>query len=279
MKEKVQAFCCAFDNKYSSCGTRKPKKFDWVNTIQNKVVFIDGYLPNGLNNKKDKYGWLCESPAASEHYYENIFNNFDSYKKSYIKIFTCDEFLIEKDPELFCFCLAGSNLPWTPEEDYGIRPKSKLISFLCSSKRFLKGHVKRHDIAESFKGLVDFYGGVFGSPLVGTSDIHYGHKKKTEAMNPYMFSVVVENFVGNTYFTEKITDCFANGVVPIYYGTKNILNYFDGDGIIFLDENFKIEDITVDLYYSKMESIKNNLEIIKKMPSADDMLYDLICSL
>lgn len=294
MKDNVQAFCCAFDIEYSSCGKRKPKKFDWTNSQQNKIVFIDGYLPNGLNNNKDKFGWLVESPAISKHYYENIFNNFDGYKKSYIKIFTCDESLIEKDPELFCFCLAGSNLPWTPEEDYGIHPKSKLISFLCSPKKFVQGHIKRHEIAEKFKGFVDFYGGIFGSnlvvgsnddihyvnrSLVGTPDIHYAHKKKTEAMNPYMFSVVVENFVGNTYFTEKITDCFANGVVPIYYGTKNILNYFDGNGIIFLDENFKIEDITIDLYYSKMESIKNNLEIIRKMPSADDILYDLICSL
>lgn len=278
MRDKIQAFCCAFDTQHSSCGKRKPKKFDWVSTTQDKVVFVDGYLPRGLDNKKDKFGWLVESPSVDAHCYEHIFGNHDSYKQSYIKIFTCDESLVERDPDLFCFCLAGSNLPWTPEEDYGIHPKSKLISFLCSPKNFLEGHRTRHIIAEDFKGMADFYGGIFGSPLVGTSDIHYFHKKKTEAMNPYMFSVVVENFVGDIYFTEKITDCFANGVVPIYYGTKKISNYFDPDGVIFLDDDFDIEQITIDLYRSKMNSIKNNLEILKGMQSADDILYDLICS-
>ena len=38
-----------------------------------------------------------------------------------------------------------------------------------------------------------------------------------------MFSVCIENDVYDTYFTEKILDCFATGTIPIYKGTKNKL--------------------------------------------------------
>jgi hypothetical protein len=278
MKEKIQIYCCSFNSQYSSCGTRTPKRFTWTNETQNKVVVVDGYLKYGLTKQKNKFGWLAESPAMCGDFYRHIFDNLDLYKKSYIKIFTCDENLIKKDSELFAFCFAGSNMPWTPEEEYKIHNKTKLISFLCSNKNFTEGHKKRLEIAESFKGHVDFYGGVFGGPLVGVKGRqHYHHKRKTEAINPYMFSVTVENCLTDTYFTEKITDCFANGVIPIYYGTKKVYKYFDQNGIIFLDESFRIEDITEDLYYSKMEFIKNNLYAIKNMPSADDMLYESIC--
>lgn len=276
MRNKVQAHCCSFDIQYSSCGSRKPKNFEWTNTPQKKIVFVDEYLSYGLDNIKNKFGWIAESPAMCSSVYEHIFDNLNRYERSYIKIFTCDESLIEKCPNLFYFCLAGSNLPWTPEEDYGVHEKSKLISFLCSDKDLTEGHKNRIKIAEKFKNHADFYGGIFQSPLVGTPDHIYHHKKKTEAMNPYMFSFAIENSLTDTYFTEKITDCFANGVIPIYYGTKKILNYFDSNGIIFLDDNFKIEDINSDLYYSKIESVKNNLNLVKNMSSADDVLFNLM---
>ena len=36
--------------------------------------------------------------------------------------------------------------------------------------------------------------------------------------------------------TEKLTDCFACGTIPVYYGTAGVAQYFNPEGIIFLDE-------------------------------------------
>ena len=63
-----------------------------------------------------------------------------------------------------------------------------------------------------------------------------------------MFSVCIENTTHDTYFTEKILDCFATGTLPIYKGTKNITKYFDGNGILFLDE-ININELTPELYF------------------------------
>jgi predicted nucleic acid-binding Zn ribbon protein len=45
---------------------------------------------------------------------------------------------------------------------------------------------------------------------------------KLDGLKDYMFSIVVENSIYPKYYTEKITDCFATGTVPIYYGDKSI---------------------------------------------------------
>jgi hypothetical protein len=137
------------------------------------------------------------------------------------------------------------------------------------------GHAYRLEWANRLNGLVDFYGGIMDSRVIGGSH-SYHHNKKTEALNDYMFSIVLENCKNDTYFTEKITDCFANGTVPVYFGTDNIGSIFDKDGIIVLNDNFDISMLTEELYYSKMKSIGNNLEAVKNMPLADEMLYKKI---
>ena len=87
-----------------------------------------------------------------------------------------------------------------------------------------------------------------------------------------MFSITIENFKYDDYFTEKITDCFANGVIPVYYGTNNIGKYFDQNGIITLNDRFKFEDLTEELYESKLDSIRNNLNLVSLLEGADDMI-------
>jgi hypothetical protein len=88
-----------------------------------------------------------------------------------------------------------------------------------------------------------------------------------------MFSVCVENDVCDTYFTEKILDCFATGTIPIYKGTKNIANHFNQNGIIFLDD-ISLDDLTPELYYSKMDYIKENFEKVLPFNVNEDWVYD-----
>lgn len=274
----VQAIGSPFDVNNSSCGKIKPKLFSWTDSPQKIRVLIDHAIHGGLNDNKDnkyKFGWTCESKAIIKEVFDNLKNNIEKYKQSYNKIFTYDEELINLDPELFIYCPAGSNVPWTPKEEYGLHKKTKLVSFLCSNNSMTDGHRYRLSWADRLKDKVDIYGGACNSKQIGGSHC-YHHQRKTEAMSEYMFSVVIENIKMNCYFTEKITDCFANGVIPIYYGTKRIEKYFNEDGIIYLNDDFSTEQLSADLYYSKIESIKDNLERIIKMPTSDDFLFGKI---
>ena len=96
-----------------------------------------------------------------------------------------------------------------------------------------------------------------------------------------MFSVVLENDQYDDYFTEKILDCFATGIVPIYWGTKNIGDYFNTDGIIQVPKNVEsinslVNSLTPSMYYDRMDAIKDNFERVKRIQMADDMLVEKI---
>ena len=148
------------------------------------------------------------------------------------------------------------------------------MSLIASPKKSTKGHINRHAFAEKYKNHLDLYGGVLGSERFGYEKKPWGDKSK--ALNDYMFSVVIENDKYETYFTEKLTDCFATGTIPIYWGTPDIGNYFNTDGMVILNNDFDISTITPELYYSKLSAVKENFEKVQKLENADDVLYRLI---
>lgn len=124
------------------------------------------------------------------------------------------------------------------------------------------GHRHRLSWAQKFQGQVDFYGR-------GFNEI----QSKEEGLKDYMFSVAIENASYESYFTEKIQDCFATGTIPIYYGSPDIGKFFNPDGIISLTEDFDISSLTPELYYVKLDAVKENLEIIKNFPINEDYIY------
>jgi hypothetical protein len=123
-------------------------------------------------------------------------------------------------------------------------------------------HFFRQEMIQKFSGKCDHFGR-------GYNEI----KNKEDGLKDYCFSIVIENATYPNMFTEKITDCFVTGTIPIYYGINNIGDFFYKNGIIVLTDDFKIEELSFDLYYSKMDSIKNNFEISMNLLSSEDYIY------
>jgi hypothetical protein len=86
-----------------------------------------------------------------------------------------------------------------------------------------------------------------------------------------MFSVAIENGQYETYFTEKLLDCFATGTIPVYLGAPDIGNHFNTDGIIVLSEEFEVSE---DIYYAKMDAIQDNLERAKSMEILENFIWE-----
>ena len=57
----------------------------------------------------------------------------------------------------------------------------------------------------------------------------------------------------------------------MYLGAPDIGEHFNKDGIIDLTEEFGISD---EIYYNKMDAIKDNLERAKKMEVLEDFIYE-----
>ena len=111
----------------------------------------------------------------------------------------------------------GNQLTWPPIKKYN-------CSLIASEKIHLVGHKLRH-------AVVDWVSTV-------QADVHVmgrGYQPfelKQDGLLPYRYSVVIENVPEPDCFTEKLLDCMLCGTLPIYYGPKNIGNYFNLKGII-----------------------------------------------
>ena len=78
-----------------------------------------------------------------------------------------------------------------------------------------------------------------------------GRKVSTsEIYKNYMFSVVIENYQDDFWFTEKICNAFANKCIPIYYGARKIDTFFAKEGIIRVDDLNNLSKVIRNLKYS-----------------------------
>jgi len=299
---KIKGIGLPFSVHQSSCSSMSPEKFTWTEDDADIEVWMDNDIPDAirvpLEEGKKRYAWICESRAIvpqlrqafkQEKLFKDIIDSYDA-------IFTCEQELIEKHDKIH-FSFAGSNLPWVNDKKYKIHEKTKTISFIASSKNMCKGHELRHRLFEKIKGQplsvqtsafgVDVHGSITGKCFGYKPGCHIkGYTEnewhdKLQALEDYMFSVVIENDLYDTYFTEKLTDCFATGTIPVYWGTRRVGDYFNTDGIIFIDDNIesvynKLKELTPEVYRSRLDAIEDNFERVKNMMTADDMLYDNI---
>jgi hypothetical protein len=276
--QKIQLVGGGFLPEYSSCSDIKPKYFDWTREDHPIKVFVDSAIAPGTGYQKRsgerKIAWVCESRAIFHSWFlpveiweQNIINIANTYDL----VFVSDRQWVGMTPNIK-YCPAGSNLPWI--KDQQIFEKTKLVSMVASGKKVTFGHNLRHDVAEQFKDKIDLFGGAAGSTRIGEGGTPWPNKAET--LNPYMFSITIENDKYETYFTEKLTDCFATGTIPVYWGAPDIGKYFNPDGIIELTPDFDPSMLTKELYQSKLEAVRENFNRVKELVSSDDQLFKLI---
>lgn len=209
--------------------------------------------------KEKKVALMVEPRSFIPEAYEYLEEHYNEFKY----IFTFDDRLLK--------------LPNAKKTIYGTywctsdEEKTKGVSMICSEKAFLEGHKKRQEIARILynEGLADVMGKWNGGEYIDTLD----------ALKDYKFSVAMENDLQDYYFTEKICNCFANKVVPIYYGARKIGEYFDISGIIYVENRDEIPEIIRNLdidkeYKKRKKAIDKNYELVKKFEKYDNNFYE-----
>lgn len=244
---------------YSTFG-KKSKYIEWRrdNSAPGGKVYVDDQVMHAHNEAiYPKYAWFIEPRSIVPSTYQWLDSNIDHLLATFEKIIVSDTRLLSISPKFVWSPVAGS---WI--KDIAIHPKSKLVSMIASNKNMCFGHKKRLIWRERLEGLVDLYGRGF-TPV----------ERKEEALNDYMFSVVIENEESPGYFTEKILDCFLTGTIPIYMGAPNIGKYFNTDGILLLEETGV--NVSRDLYLSKRAAIQENFERALQYEVIEDWIYPL----
>ena len=207
---------------------------------------IDSYNFDFLNNSK-KILLLVEPIGIIEQIY-NLLNDYNFVSKidliaTHHKRFVDNKKIIQIKPPI----------P-TQITEQKIYNKTKLCSLITSLKNYAPGHKLRIEILNKKLNNLDAFGYGF-NPV----------KKKEEGLKDYCFSFAIENCRESGYYTEKILDCFLTGTIPIYWGDPEIETTFDKNGIIFLNKDFNYNNLSFELYNSKLSYVAKNFDIAKKI--------------
>jgi glycosyltransferase involved in cell wall biosynthesis len=155
---------------------------------------------------------------------------------------------------------------------YKVYDKNKLVSCISSNKAFLEGHKKRLEFVNHIRNREDL--DLFGN---GFNFI----KQKLEGLKNYKFSVAIENTYEINECTEKITDCFLTGTIPIYYGCPNIGEIFNKKGILTFTTKSELDEILNDIsingdliYKNKLKYIKENFNLAQQYRPSLDKIFN-----
>lgn len=149
-----------------------------------------------------------------------------------------------------------AGLPWLIDRSYDQlitlpamdEQKKNSISWVTSNSNVNPGHEPRLKFLEKIKQS-DLNVDLFGR---GIKQI----ENKFDAVYPYKYTLAIENYRDTNYWTEKISDAFLSWTMPIYYGCKNIEDFFPENSYIKIN----------------IHNPEEAIEIIKK--AIVDRLYD-----
>lgn len=253
-----------FAHDLSSCAGNVPKLFKWNfnNKSSNVSVYIDAdflLAIDDINNEdqKAKFLWLLESPEFNGGAFDFVINNISLIEEYFEGVFTYSDEIAKLSNKIHKIWTTNT---WIKNPK--IHPKTKLVSMITSNKIFTPQQLERVNFARNNADKIDVFGRGFNELAT-----------KEQGLNDYMFSVCIENVNYDTYFTEKILDCFATGTIPIYKGTRMIADHFDENGIIFLDDLKGFNELTPELYFSKKESVERNFQTLQMYPLVDDLIF------
>lgn len=217
------------------------------------MKFVSGYVPdcdyiivlNGLNesmevrcNPNNIWAIIQEPPIM---WRRKLHDGNSAFSRIYT---TCPDCVSDKH------YLTQAALPWHVNKTFdelinmSVPEKIADISCIISKQNILPGHRDRLNFISNIRNKIDF--DIFGR---GVNEIN----DKWDGLAPYKYSFAIENYSNSYYWTEKISDCYLSYTMPIYYGCKNIEQYFPPESIIKIDIN---NDDSVEIIN---EAISNNL--------------------
>jgi hypothetical protein len=147
--------------------------------------------------------------------------------------------------------------------------KKRLVSFIGSIQHKREfGYELRMDVAERMKNHPDV--DAFGR---GIREI----PEKDQGLDPYAFSIAMENCRQDWYYTEKLLDCFLTETVPIYWGCPSIGEVFDSRGMLTFQSLEELEQLLTTLSWEKYAAmlpyVRENRNRIVKLQLGDFVDY------
>jgi hypothetical protein len=199
----------------------------------------------------------------------HLYKYYNENRHKYTRLLTFHEELVRTNPKARRFLMMR---PWIA--DYTPKERRFAVSTVVGGKfsSVMEGYGLRHNLwfaRGDIKIPREFY-------LSGTAK--HWHTFVPFAMADYTgervlgiskepmfdceFHIAIENTSIHNYFSEKLLDCFRSRTVPIYYGCRNIGDFFDIRGILVARNLSDIvticNSLTKDSYKAMIPFIEEN---------------------
>jgi hypothetical protein len=236
-----------------------------IDTNKEAEVYIDCMPPRSAAPDSVRMV-IIEEPLKSAYY-----NLMRLRRDLYTHLLTFHDEILEENPKARLFHCTNT---WVK----GYIPEHKIfnVSFIVGGKNdpAMDGYELRHDVWRNQDHITipkKFYlsgNAPYKHTFVPWTEADYtdslvlGDSK--EPLFNSMFHIAIENCSIKNYFTEKIVDCFQTRTVPIYYGCRNIGEFFNDCGVI---QCHSLEDIinacnqvTPEAYERMLPLLEDNYE-------------------
>jgi hypothetical protein len=227
------------------------------------IVFTDAYLNDQLlETATRKIAWLLEPIEIDPSIYAWIEQNYVIFEH----VFTHDDDILKIATNSQWVPVGGT---WIPTRDRQIYQKSQICSFVASSKDSTVGQKLRQVVRQKLPFSIDKYGKGFSY-----------REQKVDCLREYCFSIAIENCMRDTYFTEKLIDCFNTGTVPIYWGTRKVSKFFNENGIVFFQSAEELIEIVKGLsedgYRAKLDAINDNFLRARDFETSEGWIVNIL---
>lgn len=191
-------------------------------------------------------------------------------QKLFHKIYTYKDDLIDQI-HCFKFYLPFLSPRIEPMIPYEHRKFLTLIASRLSSRHPTELYSQREKLIRFFEDKPEIEFDLYGR--------YWGKRKfrswkgaiadKMSILKNYRFAIAYENSSISGYITEKLWDCFAAGVIPIYWGAPNVAEYIPKD--CFIDRRNFINDDELLAFLQSMtkEEWKGYVERAEKFLKSD----------
>ena len=242
---------------------------DSIKTISSPAAFLKyllkrkwktDYFSKAMKKipKENRFLILSEPPTVNPASYRKKFH------AQFHRVLTWSDALVN-DKLYFKYSIPQ----YVPEEKYNVEFQNrKLLTMICgnkSSRDKNELYTRRRRLIDYFENkpdVFDLYG--FGWEKEKLRNFKGKVDKKLQVLSQYKFSICFENIKNQKgYITEKIFDCFFAGVVPIYLGADNIVDYIPENTFIDMRQFQSIDELYHNLLNLSEEDHKSYLTNIQ----------------
>ena len=208
-------------------------------------IFFDQITINIDNIDKNKIILIQREPYINIENKYKIKNLFSYH--NYIHLYTTNLHLLMNTNQLkeikynsnkkkLCSAVVSKLIFKNPKEafeTYSLRVNFiKIISQIDIFDIDIYGYDwNKSELGIKYKGVL----GGFNEGTVKELKNEIKNTTKFDGLYDYKYSIALENCKKDNYITEKFTDCILCGTIPIYYGAKNVGDYFPKDCFYTID--------------------------------------------